>query len=185
MLNTNGCVGVECDEPLCFMGGPALFIHDKCVLYAWAALNRLNMGWKCLLAPTVVHCQWKAGWSPDTLAQAHHELFWCWEPFLLGLCCSFHCCPWIRSACINSFVSFCFQYSESYTFQLRRIYWGRGMGCTAFHEDGRRTSWAVLPPSSLLICSHIVSHADIHTFSDICDYSDYQAVKWSHIFVFK
>ncbi len=45
--------GMWGDKPLCSVGGPALFIHDKCALHAWAALNRLNTSWKWLSVPTV------------------------------------------------------------------------------------------------------------------------------------
>ena len=73
-------------ELLCSVGGPVLFIHDKCALHAWAAPNRLNTSWKWFVGSNSRgKCQWKAGWSPDMLAQAYLELFWCKKPFLVRL----------------------------------------------------------------------------------------------------
>lgn len=144
---------------LCSVGGPALFIHDKCVLHAWAALKRLNTSWKWSSVPRVGWRQWKSGWSPDTLHQACLEL-----PLMLK----------VIFAQLLFIAHFC------YLLQLQKLCWRGVKGCFRLAYKslsmrassperegtprGRRVTLAAqfIPPPSVFLFTRCITHTRMH-----------------------
>lgn len=171
VVNTNGCFGMWGNALLCSVGGPVLFIHDKCVLLAWAAPNRLNMSWKWFSSNSwevPVESRLKSRHVSPCISWAVVKLKAILVRFL------FTCCPSLQNHTVAViFACSIFPQAGNYLVQLRIICWDGWKGYLGFpyktlsicsfssnmavgntvgwERDPSLQFWLCLPPSFLLV----------------------------------